>query len=157
MNQAVENNTVNNTEPVYTLGIASKLSEVTVHSIRQYIDNGLIIPHITSSQRHLFSQVDIMRLKSIKKQLSEMGLNIAGIKALYSLIPCWSLHPCSVDSREKCNAYYSVTVPCWEASDKGKECKNEDCRYCNVYKYPEECTDIKSVLKNITASQVISF
>ena len=157
MNQSIENNIVSSTEPVYTLGTASRLSEISLHSIRQYIDNSLIIPHTTSSKRHLFSQVDIMRLKCIKKQLSEMGLNFAGIKALYSLIPCWSLRPCSVDTREKCEAYYSVTVPCWEASEKGKECKNEDCRYCNVYRYPEKCTDIKSVIKKITASQVISF
>lgn len=157
MNQPIENNMLSSTEPVYTLGIASKLSEISLHSIRQYIDNGLIIPHTTTTKRHLFSQVDIKRLKCIKKQLFQMGLNFAGIKALYSLIPCWSIHPCSVESREKCEAYYSVTVPCWEASEKGKECKNEDCRYCNVYRYPEKCTDIKSIFKKITASQVISF
>ena len=152
MDQTSENSAASNREPVYTLGIASKLSEISGHSIRQYIDNSLIIPHTTTSKRHLFSQVDIIRLKCIKKQLSEMGLNIAGIKALYSLIPCWSLHPCSVDTREKCEAYYSVTVPCWEASDKGKECKNEDCRYCNVYRYPENYTDIKSLIKNFMVS-----
>ena len=157
MNQPIENNTPSSTEPVYTLGIDSKLSEISIHSIRQYIDNGLIIPHTTTTKRHLFSQVDIKRLKCIKKQLSQMGLNFAGIKALYSLIPCWLIRPCSVESREKCEAYYSVTVPCWEASEKGKECKNEDCRYCNVYRYPEKCTDIKSILKKTTASQVISF
>ena len=152
MNQPIENSIVTNTEPVHSLGTASRLSEISVYSIRQYIDNGLIIPHTTTSKRHLFSQVDILRLKTIKKQLVEMGLNIAGIKAMYSLIPCWLIHPCSNETREKCEAYYSDTVPYWEASDKGKECKNEDCRYCNVYKYPEECSDIKSLIKKNTFS-----
>ena len=147
MNQPIENNIVSNTEPVYSLGTASRLSDISVHSIRQYVDNGLLIPYTSTSKRHLFSQVDILRLKSIKKQLSTMGLNMAGIKAMYSLIPCWLIHPCSVETREKCEAYYSNSVPCWEASDKGKECKNEDCRYCKVYKYPEECSDIKSLIK----------
>jgi len=146
MNQS-NDNMISSTKPVYSLGTASRLSEISVHSIRKYIDNGLIIPHTTDTKRHLFSQVDIMRLKYIKQQLSQMGLNIAGIKAIYSLIPCWSIHPCSVEVREKCDAYYSVSVPCWEASKKGKKCKNEDCRYCNVYKYPEECSDIKSLIK----------
>lgn len=45
-----------------------------------------------------------------------MALNIAGIKAMYSLIPCWSIHPCSAETREKCEAYYSDTVPCCEQS-----------------------------------------
>ena len=152
MNQSIGNNIVSSTEPVYSLGTASRLSNISVHSIRQYIDNGLIIAHTTASKRHLFSQVDILRLKSIKKQLVKMGLNIAGIKAMYSIIPCWSIRPCSVETREKCEAYYSVSAPCWEASNKGKECKNEDCRYCNVYKYPEECPDIKSLIKKITVS-----
>ena len=89
MDQTSWNSAVSNTESVYTLGIASKLSEISVHSIRRYIDNGLIIPHTTTAKRHLFSQVDINRLKCIKKQLSQTGLNFAGIKAIYSLITCW--------------------------------------------------------------------
>ena len=32
-------------DPVYTLGIASKLSGIPAHSIRQYIDRGLLIPY----------------------------------------------------------------------------------------------------------------
>lgn len=67
MNQSIENNKVNNTEPVYDLGTASKLSEISVHSIRQYIDNNLIIPRVTNLKQHLFSQIDIERLKCIKK------------------------------------------------------------------------------------------
>lgn len=67
---------------------------------------------------------------------------------MYSLIPFWSIHPSSVETRTKCEAYYSASVPCWEASNKGKECKNNDCRYCNVYKSVEEFTDIKSLIKN---------
>lgn len=149
MNQSIENNIVSSTEPVYTLDIASRLSEISVHSIRQYIDSGLIIPYTTTSKRHLFSHVDIIRLKCIKNQLTTMGLNIAGIKAIYSLIPCWYIHPCSVEAREKCEAYYSVSVPCWEASEKEKDCKNENCRYCDVYKYPEEHTDLKALIKNL--------
>ena len=43
MNQPIENNIVSNTEPVYSLGTASRLSEIPAHSIRQYVDNGLII------------------------------------------------------------------------------------------------------------------
>ncbi len=57
MDQSIENNMVSSTEPVYTLGIASKLSEISVHSIRQYVDNGLSIPHTATSKRHLFSKV----------------------------------------------------------------------------------------------------
>ena len=92
-----------------------------------------------------------------KETVISNGIKLRWDKRLVFAIPCWLIRPSSVESREKCEAYYSVTVPCWEASEKGKECKNEDCRYCNVYRYPEKCTDIKSIFKKITASQVISF
>ena len=146
MNPTVKN-LASSTEPVFSLGTASKLSGISVYSIRQYVDNGLIIPHTTETNRHLFSQVDILRLKNIKEQLVKKGLNFTGIKAVYSLIPCWLIHPCSEETRENCDAYYNDEVPCWEATDKGKECKNEDCHNCNVYKYLEEYTDIKSFIK----------
>ena len=66
------------TTPVYTLGVTSSLSAIPVHSIRQNIDKGLIIPFKKKSSRNLFSQIDILRLKYIHKLLDEDGLNIAG-------------------------------------------------------------------------------
>ena len=50
--------TSRNSERVYTLGITSKLSAISLHSIQQYIDDSLIIPHTATSKRHLFSKVD---------------------------------------------------------------------------------------------------
>ena len=105
MDQTSGNSAVSNTESLYTLGIASKLSEISVHSIRRYFDNGLIIPHTTTAKRHLFSKVDINRLKCIKEQLSQTGLNFSGIKAMYSLITRW------------------------KASRKVEECRNKDGIY----------------------------
>ena len=43
MNKLIENNIIGSTESVYSLGTASRLSEIPAHSIRQYVDNGLII------------------------------------------------------------------------------------------------------------------
>ena len=139
-----------NTEPLYTLSVASKLSFVPAHSIRQYIDKGIIIPFKTNTKRHLFSEVDILRLKCIRTYLTQNGLNIAGIKTLYSLVPCWILKPCSEIDRESCDAFNSDTEPCWQASEKGLKCKNEDCRTCEVYKLPEKCTNMKEFIKKMT-------
>jgi DNA-binding transcriptional MerR regulator len=74
----MENSSVESTTPVYTLSTTSTLSGIPVHSIRQYIDKGLIIPFKKESNRNLFSQIDILRLKYIHNLLSEDGLNIAG-------------------------------------------------------------------------------
>jgi MerR family transcriptional regulator/heat shock protein HspR len=145
----MENISVESTTPVYTLGIASALTGIRVHSIRQYIDKGLIIPFRKESSHKLFSQVDIMRLKYIHKLLEEGGLNIAGIRALLAIIPCWSLRGCTAEVREKCLAFRNDAFPCWEASEKGELCKNTDCRECEVYRIVENYPNVKSFMKTL--------
>lgn len=139
-------------EPLYTLRIASKLSSISVYSIRQYIDRGLIIPYKTKTNRHLFSDVDILRLIYIRKYLDELGLNVAGINALFSLLPCWLIKPCSKGDRENCEAYSNVSKPCWRASKKGQLCRNSDCRICQVYRMSETSANHKDFIKMITGT-----
>ena len=138
-----------NTEPLYTLGVASRLSDTPPHSIRQYVHAGLLIPYKTKTNRHLFSNADISRLKWLKKYLGEKNLNFAGIKALLSLIPCWRIRECDPKVRKNCEAYNTTEYPCWEASQKGKECINTDCRVCKVYQISENDLDIKTILTEI--------
>jgi MerR family transcriptional regulator/heat shock protein HspR len=145
----MENNSIGTTTPVYTLSITADLSGVPSHSIRQYIDKGLLIPFRKESSRNLFSQVDILRLKFIHKLLDEDGLNIAGIRALMALIPCWKVRNCTDGERVNCQAFSSNSFPCWEASEKGTLCKNTNCRECDVYRSVENYPDLKSFLKTI--------
>jgi MerR family transcriptional regulator, heat shock protein HspR len=145
----MKNSSVDSTTPVYTLSTTSSLSGIPVHSIRQYIDRGLIIPFKKESNRNLFSQVDILRLKFINNLLNADGLNIAGIRTLLALIPCWAIRKCPVGEREKCQAYQTDVNPCWEASEKGTLCKNTNCRECDVYRIVENYPDIKSFLRTL--------
>ena len=145
----MENSLVESSTPVYTLSTTSTLSGIPVHSIRQYIDRGLIIPFRKESNRNLFSKVDILRLKYIHKLLDVDGLNIAGIRSLLALIPCWAIRKCSDKERELCMAYQSDHYPCWEASEKGALCKNINCRECDVYRIVENYPDLKSFLKTV--------
>ena len=145
----MENNSVASTIPVYTLSVTADLSGIPDHSIRQYVDKGLIIPFKKESNRNLFSQVDILRLKYIHKLLNEDGLNIAGIRTLLAVIPCWAIRKCSDKEREKCQAFHSDSYPCWEASEKGTLCKNTNCRECEVYGIAENHPDLKSFFKTI--------
>jgi MerR family transcriptional regulator/heat shock protein HspR len=145
----MNNNSVESTTPIYTLSTTSTLSGIPVHSIRQYIDKGLIIPFKKESNRNLFSQVDILRLKYINNLLNEDGLNIAGIKSLLAVIPCWAVRECSGEERETCHAYQNSNNPCWEASEKGTLCKNTNCRECDVYRIVENYPDLKSFIKTL--------
>jgi len=145
----ISENRPDKTEPIYTLGIASRLSGISVYTIQQWINKGLILPHKTASKRNLFSDTDIKRLRNIRKLKDEHGLNITGIKALFALIPCWILRPCTENDRKNCEAYDLFEFPCWEASEKGPECKYIDCRTCEVYSAPVEFENIKSLIKKL--------
>lgn len=134
-------------EAVLTLGVTSKLSGIPAHSIRQYIEKGLLIPYKLDSMRHLFSKNDVNRLKHIHYLIHEKGLNFAGIRTMFSMLPCWAYMDCSPEDRKTCEAFRATSSPCWEASNKAVACKNTNCRECKVYTSLSHTTDLKSVIR----------
>jgi len=66
--------------PLFSMGIVTKLTELTPRQIRYYEQQGLISPTRTKGNQRLFSFHDVDRLLVIKSKLDE-GLNIAGVKA----------------------------------------------------------------------------
>jgi MerR family transcriptional regulator/heat shock protein HspR len=139
---------VDASKPVLTLGIISQLSGIPAHSVRQYIEKGLIIPFKQDSKRHLFCMNDVSRLKHIHSLIHDQGLNFAGIRSLLAMVPCWGIRECSDEDRQNCDSYSSNTTPCWEASEKGRICRNEECRECEVYTCLSHTMDIKSVIRD---------
>jgi hypothetical protein len=112
-------------------------------------DVGLIIPFKLESKRHLFSRDDIDRLKMIRGLIHEKGLNFAGVRSLMAMTPFWAIRKCSKSDRKSCGAYVDNYQPCWEASDKGTLCLNEECRDCKVYHSLDLESGIKSTLKTL--------
>lgn len=139
----------NDNSPVYTIGITANLTNTSVHALRTYEKRGIIIPHVTKSNRRLFSRSDVERIKCIRKHLDNDGLNIAGIKALLATIPCWLIKPCSKASQQSCDAFTNTMIPCWEAEHKAPECQDADCRECPVYRMGDSCGDVKSLNKQV--------
>lgn len=88
-----------NDEPLYTIGVAARLTGTTVHALRMYEEKGLLRPYKSDSGRRLYSNTDIIRLRCVRRHLDQEGLNIAGIKALLALVTCWLIKPCPVADR----------------------------------------------------------
>jgi len=145
MNQDIDNNNL----PVYTIGVAANFIGVSVHALRMYETAGILSPKRTETQRRLYSKNDITRLQSVRHFIEEDGLNIAGIKTVLSMIPCWKLKPCSVEYRKKCDAYYKMGEPCWIVETRGDICTGVDCRDCEVYLNVASCTNIKELVKQV--------
>ncbi|PTX55044.1 MerR family glutamine synthetase transcriptional repressor [Melghirimyces profundicolus] len=67
--------------PLFSMGIITKLTELTPRQVRYYEQQGLIRPARTKGNQRLFSFNDVDRLLHIKS-LMEKGVNIAGVKEM---------------------------------------------------------------------------
>ena len=131
-------------EPLISIGILARKVGLSVSAVRKYENEGLIIVHRAASGHRLFSHDDIHRLQHL---IQDLGLNIAGIHRMQSLLPCWELLPCAEETRRHCPAYLDNTRPCWMI--KGLNCapQGNECRRCIVYRFGSLCTeDIKRLL-----------
>lgn len=141
--------TIDNDLPLYPISSAAKLLDISVHTLRMYEKEGLIVPFKKESSHRLYSNSDIERLKCIRQGINEYKISIAGIKAIYSLIPCWDIVKCSEDDRNNCNSFNEHTKPCWCYAHENT-CRERKCRECDVYKKHSECGAIKNLIKSIT-------
>ncbi len=136
-------------EPIYSISTAAKLLGISVPTLRSYEKEGLIIPFKTEGNQRHYSQVDLERVECIRRAINEKKISINGIKAIYSLIPCWEVVQCSEEDRANCGAYNSEERPCWTFTHPNTTCAERSCRECDVYKKYSNCGTIKNLLKNL--------
>lgn len=142
----------NNDTPLYSISVAARLLNISVHTLRMYEKEGLIIPFRKETSHRLYSESDIERLNCIRRAINESKISIAGIKMLYSMIPCWDIINCSEDDRVNCEAFNSDShgAPCWSFVHKENICATNDCRLCSVYNDYAVCQKIKSSIIEIS-------
>ncbi len=136
-------------KPVYTISTAAELMGISVPTLRMYENEGLIIPYKKESNQRLYSDKDVERVKCIRHAIQEDKIGIAGIKSIYSLIPCWEIVHCSPEDREKCKSYTSHLQPCWNHKHEENVCASLQCRDCDVYQRFGNCIAVKDLLKQM--------
>lgn len=132
-------------EPVYTIGVAAAKLGVSVHTLRLYEAEGLIITHKTETGRRLYSDLELEKVKCIKKMIQEEGLNFEGIRRLLAFIPCFKLRKCNSKYGKTCNAYNISTKPCWATTEKCID-PYPTCRDCPVYRKIVSCEDVQNLV-----------
>lgn len=137
-------------EPIYSIGAAANLVGVSVQTLRLYEAEGLVLPFKKSSLHRLYSEVDIERIRCIRKMINEEKIGIAGIQHINALIPCWEIVSCSQKDRAHCEAFRNHTKACWTFDHPKNSCDARDCRSCPVYKESFDCTKIKNRIIEIT-------
>lgn len=137
-----------NNEPIYPIRTAAKLLNISVHTLRKYEKEKLIIPFKKSTSHRLYSDSDIKRIRCIRSAINKSKISINGIKTIYSMMPCWEIIKCSKEDRSRCGAYLSHRGPCWEVKGDDTVCASKDCRACSVYNDYGECDSIKIFIRN---------
>jgi MerR family transcriptional regulator/heat shock protein HspR len=132
--------------PVLTIGTVAAELGVSAQAIRLYESEGLVLPRKTDTGRRMFSIHDVERLKCIRRMLTEHGLNIAGIKRLMGLIPCWEYRGGLDEECRQCPVYYEMIGPCWSVKNVGEKCAQQDCRECDVYRMRVSCEQMKNAI-----------
>ena len=110
--------TIDSNNPIYTISNAAKLLDISVHTLRMYEREGLLIPFRKNSNQRLYSDKDLERVKCIKKTINEDKINIEGIRRVLALIPCWSIIKCSSEDKKNCEFFSSYNKPCWMLNHK---------------------------------------
>ncbi len=76
---------VSRNQPVYNISVAAELVGVHPRTLRIYEEIGLIFPARTEGNTRLFSNADIEMCLRIRSMTQEMGLNLAGVKLIFTL------------------------------------------------------------------------
>ncbi len=122
-------------EPIMSIGVAAEKLGISPEALRLYEREGLVLPYRTKTNRRLYSQKDLEWIDCFRRQITERGLNFAGIRVLLALIPCWDIKPCTEEERSNCPAYMNGELVCWSSSEHGSEsCATDECQKCNVYR-----------------------
>lgn len=141
---------MNNNEPKYTISNAANLSEISVHTLRMYEREGLIIPFKKASKQRLYSESDIERVKCIRKTINDEKITIEGIRRILSLVPCWAVKKCEAKDQNNCEAFLSSSKPCWMFKHQDNICAENNCRDCEIYSSLIDCNSIKSKIRVLT-------
>lgn len=135
--------------PKYPIREAARLLSISVHTLRMYEREGLILPFQKSTGHRMYSDSDIERLQCIRSAINDKKISINGIKSMFSLIPCWQIVKCSDVDRSNCESYSETGKPCWSFKHKNNICETLECNRCEVYTSFTDCSTIKSAIRKM--------
>jgi len=71
-----------NQQPKYTISIVAEIVGLHEQSLRMYERRGLIRPGRSEGNIRLFSDEDVERVRTIKRLIDDLGVNLAGAEVI---------------------------------------------------------------------------
>jgi MerR family transcriptional regulator, heat shock protein HspR len=79
--RAYEESTMNR-QPKYTISVVAEIVGLHEQSLRLYERRGLIQPQRSEGNIRLFSDEDVERVRTIKRLMNDLGVNLAGAEVI---------------------------------------------------------------------------
>ena len=124
-----------------TIGMVAEPLGEHPETLRVWERHDLIRPDRSGYQRR-YSENDLRRLRFIQRLMNEKGLNIAGVRLVIGLYPCWYNRHCAGGARLGGLVAVNRAKPCWK--EEGTYCvipedKSEMCASCQLLHLCEGC------------------
>ena len=76
------NEQISQHEPVFQISIVSRMIGLHQQTIRTYERVGLVKPYRTGGNTRLYSQADVERLRTVRRLVNALGVNLAGVDVI---------------------------------------------------------------------------
>jgi len=135
------------TGKLYKIGETAEKAGISVPTLRMYENEGILIPIRSKGGTRYYDDEDLSWIMCIRRMISELGLNLAGIRRLLALIPCRDLKKCSQENFEKCVVGEDSTKPCWMILKQSSNTSFDECHDCPSYRYSVNCDNMKGLFE----------
>ena len=123
---------------LYTIGTVADLIDEHPETLRVWERNHLVRPDRSKYQRR-YSNNDIKRLKFIKYMLDTKGLNLAGVRQITSMYPCWYGENCRGGGKDDGDQDVNLHKPCWKMENTYCIRANDKSEMCSACKVMRKC------------------
>lgn len=76
------NDSIPRDEPCYTIGVVARMVELHPQTLRNYEQEGLVVPRRSEGNIRLYSPREVDRLRKINRLTQELGVNLAGVEVI---------------------------------------------------------------------------
>ena len=118
------------------IGQVARHFQVSVDLLRLYEREGLLIPLRSERGSRYFTDRDCRWVGMLLRLVRESGPNLARLRRLLSLLPCWKIRGCAFRRKRGCPFIKTSTAPCW--MNKHNCISDVDCYFCPVYRSAPE-------------------
>jgi MerR family transcriptional regulator/heat shock protein HspR len=71
--------------PYCSIEIAAHLTGLSAARVRRLVRSGLVLPPVVEAGRPMFGEVELTRLRKIRRLTTDLGVNLAGVEVILRL------------------------------------------------------------------------